>query len=78
MNRSHATNLIASRIRTKIHLAAIGSVIAITAVILFAAQVEAATPGQVSYQGLLLDSGGLPVTGVVSIDATLFDALPLC
>lgn len=33
----------------------------------------AAVPGEVSYQGLLLDSGGQPITGPVDLDFDLFD-----
>ncbi|MEM7411326.1 MAG: IPT/TIG domain-containing protein [Myxococcota bacterium] len=36
---------------------------------------SAVVPGQVDFQGLLLDDTGQPVNGVVDLDLTLFDAL---
>lgn len=36
---------------------------------------QASVPTRVPFQGLLLDSGGTPVTGVVSLEFELFDAL---
>lgn len=35
---------------------------------------QAAVPGSVSFQGLLLDAAGAPLTGTVSLDFSLFDA----
>ena len=37
------------------------------------APASAVVPGEISYQGLLLDSGGMPVTGPVDLDFALFD-----
>ena len=34
----------------------------------------AAMPGEINFQGLLLDSGGEPVNGLVDLDFELFDA----
>ena len=44
------------------------------AIVMFAAAAPAATPGQVSYQGLLLDQQGAPITGNVNLLFTIFNA----
>lgn len=44
------------------------------AALLLASPLFAAVPGQVNYQGLLLDDQGQPVTGNVDLAFTLFDA----
>lgn len=41
---------------------------------LLASAAEASVPGEVDYQGLLLDSGGVPVNGVVDLEFEIFDA----
>jgi IPT/TIG domain len=51
------------------------AVLTMAGALLVAPVARAVTPSAVSYQGLLLDSAGLPVTGVVSLKATLFDDL---
>lgn len=52
-------------------IATVGMIFGLTGLV---GAASAAVPGQVAYQGLLLDSGGAPVTGVVSLTARLFDA----
>jgi hypothetical protein len=51
-----------------------GLAITLMAVILAAGPVGSAVPGQVDFQGLLLDSAGEPATGSVDLAFTLFDA----
>ncbi len=51
------------------------AIVQLALVSLLATAALAATPSQVAYQGLLLDSNGAPVTGVVSIRVTLYDDL---
>ena len=42
--------------------------------VLLAAPAAATVPGEVDYQGLLLDSGGTPVNGAVDMSFEIFDA----
>jgi len=44
------------------------------ALLLIASSTQAVVPGQVAYQGLLLDDLGAPITATVSMDFELFDA----
>jgi hypothetical protein len=43
-------------------------------IVLLAAAAPAATPGQINYQGLLLDQQGAPITGNVNLVFTIFNA----
>lgn len=53
-------------------LLALGAAVATLA--LAASAARAAVPGQIDFQGLLLDSGGSPVNGANDLDFELFDA----
>ena len=53
----------------------IGIVVQIFLALLFTTSLAtAAVPGRVAYQGLLLDSNGVPVTDSVDIDVAIYDA----
>jgi len=42
--------------------------------LVLASSVQATVPGQINFQGLLLDSAGDPVNGLVDLVFTMFDA----
>jgi hypothetical protein len=50
------------------------SLVALLAALGLGLPAAAAVPGQVDFQGLLLDAGGSPVTGAVALSFTLYDA----
>ena len=52
----------------------IAALVSLAAIAKFAAAAPAATPGQINYQGLLLDQQGAPITGNVNLGFTIFDA----
>ena len=50
------------------------ALISLHAIVMLAAPAPAATPGQINYQGLLLDQQGAPITGNVNLVFTIFSA----
>lgn len=50
------------------------ALVSLHAIVMLAAAAPAATPGQINYQGLLLDQQGAPITGNVNLVFTIFDA----